>query len=247
MKHVGCVFDTNKSGKLVVTRYVSFEEVYVRFINSGYETKAEMGQIRKGSVKDKLAPSVYGVGVLGEYPTRVNGGGYVKEYTLWKGVLQRCYDAKFQEKCKTYIGATISNNFKNYQYFKEWCNSQVGFDQEGWQLDKDILVKGNKHYSEDMCCFVPKEVNILFTKRNLNRGDYPIGVCYDRQTKKFKADIAMQGKNKGLGYFKTPEEAFYAYKQAKEAYIKVLANKWKDDLDVKVYRALVNYQVSITD
>ena len=46
----------------------------------------------------------------------------------------------------------------------------------GWELDKDILVKGNKIYSPDTCCFVPKEVNTVFTKRQSKRGDYPIGV-----------------------------------------------------------------------
>lgn len=246
MKYIGCVFNTNNSGSLVVTQYVNSEEVHVRFINTGYETKAGLGQIRKGNVKDKLTASVYGVGVLGEYPTKINGV-HVREYTIWKGILQRCYDTKFQDKYKTYRGVMISDNFKNYQYFKEWCNMQVGFDQDDWQLDKDILVRGNKLYSEDTCCFVPREINTLFTKRDSKRGDYPIGVCYDKQTNKFKAGITIQGKSSGLGYFKTPEEAFYAYKEAKEVLIKSLANKWKDNLDEKVYEALMNYQVSITD
>ena len=50
-----------------------------------------------------------------------------------------------------------------------------------------------------------------------------------------------------LGYFSTPEEAFYTYKTAKELYIKDIANKWKDQVDPRVYEALMNYQVEITD
>lgn len=246
MKYFGCVFNTNKSGSLFTTKYVSAEEVYVQFINTGYETKAELGQIRKGNVKDKLSPSVYGVGILGENTTKFNGKS-IKEYMLWKGILQRCYDSKFQERCKTYEGVTLSDNFKSYQYFIDWCNNQIGFDLEGWQLDKDILVKGNKVYSEDTCCFVPKEINMLFTKGDSKRGNYPIGVSYDQQASNFRSDIRMYGKNSGLGYFKTSEAAFLAYKEAKEVHIKNLANKWKDKLDVRVYRALVNYQVSDMD
>lgn len=51
----------------------------------------------------------------------------------------------------------------------------------------------------------------------------------------------------GLGYFRTPEEAFQSYKIAKEEWIKEVANKWRDKLDVKVYEALCNYKIEIDD
>ena len=53
--------------------------------------------------------------------------------------------------------------------------------------------------------------------------------------------------NKYLGLFNTELEAFYAYKQAKETYIKEVANKWKDQIDPRVYNALMKYEVEITD
>ena len=43
------------------------------------------------------------------------------------------------------------------------------------------------------------------------------------------------------------EDAFSAYKKAKEAYIKEVATKWKDKIDPRAYEALMNYQVEITD
>ena len=55
------------------------------------------------------------------------------------------------------------------------------------------------------------------------------------------------GKLFHIGYFTTEIEAFHAYKEAKEAYVKEVANKWKGVLDTKVYVALMNYQVEITD
>ena len=44
------------------------------------------------------------------------------------------------------------------------------------QLDKDILIKGNKEYNPNTCCFVDIRLNSLFTKDNAMRGKYPIGV-----------------------------------------------------------------------
>jgi hypothetical protein len=102
-------------------------------------------------------------------------------------------------------------------------------------------------YSSDTCCFVPQEINSLFTLSNKARGDYPIGVSYVKASKKFKATVNINGNNKHLGYHKTPELAFLAYKEAKESYIKEMANKYKDEITIECYDALMNYEVEITD
>ena len=52
-----------------------------------------------------------------------------------------------------------------------------------------------------------------------------------------------------IGYFSAPEEAFEAYKRAKEEYIKEVAEKYYKEgaISEKVYNALMNYEVEITD
>ena len=69
--------------------------------------------------------------------------------------------------------------------------------------------------------------------------------------KKGKAFVATVNKNKGkrehLGSFTTEIEAFNAYKQAKESFIKEQANKWESQIDPRAYEALMNYEVEITD
>lgn len=243
---VGCVYNTRNSGDLVITKYVNKSEVHVRFIKTGYTTVVSMGNIRKGNIKDRLLPSVYNVGICGDEIVYINGK-HTAEYELWAGVLQRCYSEKDKEKYSAYKDCTVSDNFKYFPYFKEWCNSQIGFGQDGWQLDKDILVKGNKVYSEKTCCFVPREINNLFIKRCANRGIYPLGVSYHTASGKFISNISTDGLQRSLGLFNTPEEAFLVYKQTKEEHIKQVANRWKDRIDTRVYEALMVYKVEITD
>ena len=194
---------------------------------------------------------VKGFGTKGvDYPSKT-GKIILKEYSLWRSMLERC-----TEKCwsisPAYIGTTCSENFKSYSFFYEWCQQQVGFlskDDKGncWQLDKDLLVKGNKIYSEDACVFVPSRINKLLTKCDNARGKYPLGVYLCKQTNKFVASCRNNSNSICLGFFFTPDEAFQAYKTYKEALIKQIANEYRSQLDPRAYDALLNYTVEITD
>ena len=180
----------------------------------------------------------------GKYPATLNGKS-VKEYMLWTGMLERCYNSICQTKYPTYIGCTVSDNFKHYTYFFEWCQNQIGFGNVDFQLDKDLLHKGNKDYNENTCVFLPIEINNVLVKRQSDRGLLPIGVTKHRNN--FLARCSYNGKDKHLGTFSTPELAFEAYKTFKEAHIKELAEKYKDTIDPRAYLALVNYEVHIDD
>lgn len=183
----------------------------------------------------------------GKFSSRV-GGVITREYMIWGGIFTRCTSEKYSRRFPTYADCDASENFKNFQYFAEWCQGQVGFDQSKWELDKDILIKGNKIYSEDNCVFLPKEINYLFVKRNSERGNLPIGVFLHKGTGKYIA-ACSQGKNRKayIGLFNTPQEAFYNYKTVKENYIKVVAEKYKCDIDERLYYALLSYCVDIDD
>ena len=146
---------------------------------------------------------------------------------------------------KTYIGCFVAEEWYCFQTFAQWHKENKKSHMKSWQLDKDILVKGNKIYSPETCCFVPQEVNTLFVKNNINRGKYPIGVS--KVGNKFVSFIKTIDKSVYLGTFTTPEEAFEAYKTAKEAHIKEVADKWRELIDPRVYQALYKYEVEITD
>ena len=245
---VGKVCKSKSSGDFKVLKYNDYGNVEIQFVKTEFETSANLQHIRNGKVKDPYSPSVFGVGALGtKYPPSINGVK-TKEYALWKHMLERCYSDNFKKRRPTYEGCEASDSFKSYEYFYEWCNKQVGFSNEDWHLDKDLLVKGNKVYSEDSCIFIPREINQILVKREASRGEHLIGVYWNKKDKAFIAQVSKNnGKQECLGYFNTELEAFNAYKTAKESFIKEQADKFKSQIDPRAYNALMNYKVEIID
>lgn len=187
-----------------------------------------------------------------EYAATDENHKVVKEYRVWMNMLLRCTE-KWWVKDRCYSGTSCSENFKSYTFFYEWCNKQVGFASKDvggvtWNLDKDILLKGNKVYSEDNCVFVPQRINKLLIKCDSSRGEFPVGVHLNKKLSKFSASCnsARDGRIY-LGLFNTHQEAFLAYKTFKEALIKEVANEYKDQLDPRAYQALMKYEVNEDD
>ena len=86
------VYKSKNSGCFTITSYLDSYNIGIKFIDTGYEMFAHLGNIKIGNVKDPYSPSVYSVGILGN---------------------------------------------------------------KDWQLDKDLLIKGNKVYSEYSCVSCP--------------------------------------------------------------------------------------------
>ena len=171
----------------------------------------------------------------------------LKSYSLWRGMMKRSESFEYKTEKPTYKDCSMSENFKDFNYFHNWCLGQVGYGLAKFELDKDILIKWNKHYSEDTCCLVPKEINMQFVKSDAIRGEYPIGVTKVKSTGKYSTQVKRKRLVKYHSISGTIEEAFFKYKKAKEDYIKYLADVYKDNLDEKVYKALYAYEVEITD
>ena len=242
----GKVYPSNKYGDVEIVEYINNKRAIIKFINTGYTVEENWSAIRSGYIRDRSLPTTCGFGYIDIEGASI-GRHMTKEYRLWNNMVNRCYNEKELSRNPTYKDCHVSENWRYLSNFKEWCNNQIGFGNQGWHLDKDILVKGNKVYSEDTCCFVPHEINNLFTKADRIRGKYPIGIYEDKQAGKFKVRISVEGKQKHVGRYYCEKEAFYAYKVAKEQYIKEVANKWKGQIDVRVYEALINWEVSIDD
>ena len=188
--------------------------------------------------------TVRGVGynTRGKHKSNVNGKP-TKVYMIWQGMFNRCYNDYQLDRRPSYKGCTIDERWHDFQNFAKWYDEHK-YSDIGYQLDKDILVQGNKLYSPETVCFVPREINMLFTSAARARGKHPQGVHYYKPLKKYKAVIRIHGDHENLGYHNTPEEAYSVYKYRKEAHVKEVANLWFGNIDPKVYCALMDWELN---
>lgn len=230
---------------------VEFQDNYKAKVHTQYTN------FKRGNVKNPYYPSVYGVGITGnKYTTWVSGENeHTKEYQIWINMLIRCFDNKTKVKYPTYENVTCCEEWLLYDNFYEWIHSQDNFDKwynnDGWHLDKDILVKGNKTYSPETCCLVPYNVNKLFLKNDTNRGNLPIGVHRDVKGYGYIARCMnpLTDDRDYLGYRTSVLGAFQLYKSHKENLIKQVAEMEysKGNITEQCYDAMMNYEVEITD
>jgi len=139
---------------------------------------------------------VYGVGINdADYVTQkmetieyVNGKQKQRRvwecpyYRTWSNMLERCYSDKYQERNPTYVGCSVSEEWLRFSSFKRWMEKQ---DWEGLQLDKDLLFEGNKVYSAETCVFVASSVNLFTVDSGAARGEWLIGVYWNKRAGKF--------------------------------------------------------------
>lgn len=247
----------NFGSEMVIVEYRNARDIDVYFTEHDYIFKgAAYKSFKKGEIRCPYEKRIYGKGCLGEGKHKVydENGKHTKSYRAWHHMMRRCYDPKYHEKHYTYINCTVSKEWLNFQNFGDWFDDNY-YEIEGEQicLDKDILIKGNKIYSSETCIFVPNNINVLFIKRDKCRGEYPIGVYYNKRDKNFVTNCSIydykenKRKTKNLGYYDTPQKAFEVYKQFKENYIKEAADYYKDKIPKKLYDAMYKYEVDIND
>lgn len=256
---------SNEGCVIKIVEYNNYSDIIVEFQGEHkYRLHTDYKAFKNGKCKNPFFTSVYNHGYLGvdkngnmPKASEMKDGKSVQtwEYHKWQKMLQRCFDNKYREKYPTYKGVTccsrwlcFANFLEDFEILKQEYNWS---EDEKINLDKDILHKGNKIYSLENCVLVPNWINMLFVKRDARRGDCPIGVSYDKRNKKYRAFCNINGKQRGLGSYNTVEQAFNAYKQAKEQEIKRIANdcvsKGFISKDSRLYNAMMGYQIQIDD
>jgi hypothetical protein len=237
----------NKEGhRAEIIKYESSLNVTVKFEDGTIINNLQYDNIKKGAFKNPHIKNIFNFGCIGDMRDVNKDSTYNKIYNTWFNMIKRCYDEKELIKYPSYRKITVCDEWCSFRNFYTWAILHYNpLFMQNWQLDKDILIKGNKIYSPKTCCFVPSAINNLFIKSNTIRGELPIGV--HKEGNKFKVSIKIKGKQKTLKRCKTPEEAFQVYKEAKEKYIKETADEWKGLISEEVYQAMYNYKVEITD
>lgn len=244
----------NFGSKMIIKEYRKSTDIDVYFPEYDWTFKHTTYQnFKKEKIKCPYEPRVYGVGYLGEGKYKMSENGKLKrEYIIWRDMLKRCYDPKYQEKYPTYKGCRVEDYLLNFQHMGEWLeNNYYEVPGEVMCLDKDILCKGNKIYSRETCIFVPERINKLFNKRGNDRGDCPVGVT-PKPSGNYEARCNDgYGKRIPLGTYSTEEEAFQVYKEYKEKLIKETIDSYEGKIPEphysKLKKAMYNYKVEIDD
>lgn len=239
---VGDIYKNKQGVDLVVVNYESSKRITVEVQGpKKHELLVTSGNLKKGYVNDRYSPSAAGVGILGDFPVDVKS----KCYRTWYHILKRCYTPHTEQIALHYGDCWVADDWHHIENFGSWIEQQKW--EENWHIDKDLLVKGNKVYSENTCCMVPVEINNFLTLRRNHRGLYPVGVTYHERLDKYEASVSENGSPKYLGVYHTADQAFYVYKEYKQFLAKGLASKWEGIVDDKVCAALLKYEVMNND
>lgn len=242
----GMVFRTKQGYEVTVIDYINSLNLTIQF-NDAKKTilkNIPIGNLKKGAVNNPYHPTLFNIGFIGEgiYKSCEFVDNLLKStkyYVLWGSMFARCYGGKNP----SYKDVTVCEEWHNFQNFAQWFEENwKPWMDSSWQLDKDIICSDCKIYSPETCCFVPKQLNCFYLINTKKKNNLPIGTWL-RKDGKFIAEISKNCKKEKLGIFNTPEEAFQAYKTAKEEYAKHLANEWRDKIDPRVYEAIHEYKI----
>lgn len=209
---------------------------------------------RKGRANLKIRKLIQGVGILDIDCSAEKDAEIQKAAQTWRSILVRCYtkNKKTRNNAITYQDCYICDEWKRFSNFFSWWKRNY---VEGYAIDKDIIKKGNRCYCPEYCSYVPVEINNLILTHKAQRGDYPIGVIRVKRKRGFRFIAQMGYKENGVrkckvfGTFKSADEAFFAYKQGKESYVRLIAQSYYEQgkINERVYQALLRYEIDIND
>lgn len=230
----GTQFKTKSSGVCTLIKYVNAKNVYVMF-EDGTVIKVASGNLLTGGVSNPNHPSVFGVGIN-------DVGGSIpnddKRYTLWCSIIRRAYSDLYHHSKPTYKDVEVCDRWKRFSNFAEDVVKIPFYEKcitDKYELDKDILGGYLRIYSPETVCFIPRSVNIFFSRNTQKQSNLPTGITFNKRLNKYVASCNIGGKNtQHLGVFDTPEEALIVYKRTKNKLLKTLANSLKGDIEEKV-------------
>lgn len=239
---VGTVWSSEKNGDFEIIEKLKGSKRRIKFLSEPYyESIVYASNIVEGTVNNPFARKHMGIGFIGSGEHSPNT--HKKAYKIWSAMLRRCYNAdkNFRLKNRVYDNCTVHTDWHNFQNFSEWCEKQKGFNSTDFNLDKDILGLQNPEYSPSTCCFVPAELNVAYSTNVKSIGKkLPTGITLVGT--KYVVQISRRGCNIKILRSSCLEEALMAYRQAREVYIRELAEFWKADISRDVYIVLSNYK-----
>lgn len=217
---------------MIISKYINNKECYVKFTEPRVTiVRCYYSAFKSGKVKNPYHNSMFNVACVGETNVNNNDGSRKKSYYYWKNMISRCYKSDINVN-PTYVECMVCNEWLCYANFEKWFDKNYyTIPNEKICLDKDILVKGNKIYSPQTCCFVPQKINNMFE----NNEKETKGIQY------YKNAYVVNFGNQYIGRYKTFKDAKQAYYKAKKDRLERLANRYKDYINIKVYNKLIGW------
>lgn len=242
---IGDVFQNNKGCLAKVVKYESHKKVAVKFLDAfGHIDIFPSHRLKNGKFKNLYFPSVFDVGYVGsgEFKTSLNGI-FTEEYKAWCSMMARCYSDSFKKNELSYKECSVHRDWHNFQVFAKWYTSQKQY-KLGYQLDKDILVTGNKIYSKDTCCLVPVEINKgVIGSKDVEKDKFGIS---KRPNGKYQLRYSEFGKRVHVGDFEDIKSARDKYLEMKSKYVRKLGEIYKECIDKEVYERLSKWNIILT-
>lgn len=234
---IGEIYESSRCGSFEILEYIDCNNVVVKFQNTGQVYTFRGYTIKNGLVLDRMYPSIAGKGYIGigDYRSTHNKRR-TKAYGVWVNMLTRCYTPESWHQ--SYIGCTVSEDWHNYQTFAKWYEDN---SVENWELDKDFCYIGNKCYSSELCTFIPQEIN-TFAPRNTHKNFKGFTVTKNGM---FMTRLRSNRFGDYRKIFDSASEAYLDYCRVKNADARLLAEKWGDRLDPRVYSNLMNFNTDL--
>lgn len=239
-ERIGMIGRTTSGDYMEIVKYNHSRDMWVKFLEHGNLAHTQYYHFRRGEVKNVYERKASGVGYLGDgiYSSKEDGRT-TYAYMTWVDMIKRCYDEKYQIKHKSYKNCTVCEEWHNFQNFAIWHEQNFySVEEEKMNLDKDIILKGNKIYSPQTCLYVPMKINLFFVNRNRN-SSLPQGISFRHG--KYYANSKEGRKTLHLGRFKSLDEALDTYKSYKKKKLIDLAESYNSKIPEHVYKALINY------
>ena len=241
INHQGCemkIIEYNNSNNIVV----EFQDKYRANIITNYHAFC------CGSVNNPYFPTVFGVGYLGQgkYKGFIGHNEAKIEYKYWHSMMRRCYSKLYIEKTPSYKTCYVCDEWHNFQNFAKWFDENYYEVDDCYKmnLDKDIIQNGNRIYCPEFCCFIPNNINMLFRPEDLKKKNNLPGAKRIKNSTKYEANICKNGRRVYIGTFDTEYEAYMAYVNEKEKYIKIIAEKYKNHIPHQIYSIMINYKIT---